>query len=346
MIFIGPFPDPVHGQSLATQNLYDFLKRENLNIQTVNVSGSLFRKILMNLYASILIFFSKKTSVYISLNSNKGLILNLLMVFSARVRNFEVFLHYHAYDHIRRKTLTLKLLSRISGGKAQHIVLGKAMEDDLKDCIGYNSKIIILNNSKLIHQKYNKKSNELSLIRLGHLSNLTKEKGLTITINTAIYLSKFLNIELYLAGPATSEEIKNEIIRAKEALGSALIYLGPIYDDRKNNFYDHINFFIFPSQYKNEAEPLVVLEALAAGIPVIASDIGCISGDLSNKGGVVFKTDESFPQSSYKYLEGIQRNKAYNRSSLNAREQFLDLLNQSDNQLRSLLWNIKQGEKK
>lgn len=345
MIFIGPFPKPIHGQSLATQNLYDFLSHEGLNIKSINTAGNYVKKLLMHFYALVIILLTKKSSTYISLNSNNGLVLNLILILAARLKKNKLFLHYHAYDHIRRKTITLKILAKFSGAKAFHIVLGEMMKNDLGECIGNNKKIIILNNSKLIQQEYDsEKESNYPVIRLGHLSNLTKEKGLITTIDTAIFLKNFFNIELYLAGPIVSDEINNEIIRAKHTLKDSLIYLGGVYGDEKNKFYQNIDFFIFPSQYKNEAEPLVVLESLAAGVPVIASDIGCISGDLDNKGGIALTIDEKFNQLIYEYLNEIYMKNLYKEKSIAAREQFLNLLNKSDNELKFLLENIREGE--
>ncbi len=61
---------------------------------------------------------------------------------------------------------------------------------------------------------------------------------------------------------------------------------GPIYGLDKQVFFNTIDVFVFPSRYVNEAEPLVIHEALAYGLPVIATDRGCIAGLVGN-GGLV-----------------------------------------------------------
>ena len=40
--------------------------------------------------------------------------------------------------------------------------------------------------------------------------------------------------------------------------------------------FDTSDLFVFPSAYTNEAQPLVVLEAMAAGVPVITSNIATL----------------------------------------------------------------------
>ncbi|MHA3091607.1 glycosyltransferase family 4 protein [Acinetobacter brisouii] len=341
MIFIGPFPKPIHGQSLATQNIFDFLNSKSIMIKKIDVSSTGVKKIMMHLYACFVILFAGKTSVYISLNSNKGLILNLFLVLAARLRGAKLYLHYHAYDHIRRKTLVLYWLAKCAGKDACHIVLGQTMASDLRESIGFDLNTFILNNSKLIQQSYNITQKKTSVIRLGHLSNLTKEKGLTTTIDTAIYLSNFFSIELYLAGPAESQYVKDEIEKVKLALGDHIKYLGPLYGDDKDKFYRSIDYFIFPSQYKNEAEPLVVLEALAAGVPVIASDVGCIADDITSKSGLSIKVDDYFAEKTKEYISEMEQESNYKHASLNARHRYLELLEISACQLNKLSENMK-----
>lgn len=345
MLFIGPFPSPVHGQSLATKHIHDYFLDNGINLRVVNISGNLLKKIIMHLYACFMIFFFNEKSIYISLNSNNGLILDLFIVIIARIKKTSIFLHYHAYDHIRRNSWTLRVLGKLAGKKCQHIVLGHKMLKDLRNCIGEDKRIIILNNSKLIKESsvINNYRN-LDKVRLGHLSNLTIEKGLRTTIDLAIYLDQYFEIELFLAGPIQSDEVDKEIRKAKDLLGDNLKYLGPVYDEDKNKFYSQINFFVFPSSYKNEAAPLVVLESLAAGVPVIASNIGCIIDSVGKNGGIVLEINSDFPELVYRYINDIVQNKSYEGISKNATSQFKILLEESQKKLDEIVVYIKKDE--
>ena len=342
MIFIGPFPKPVHGQSLATQSMFEFFLQAGFSLKKVNVSSTGLKKILEHIYACLVILFSSKTAVYISLNSNKGLILNILLVLVARLKGSKLYLHYHAYDHIRRKSKVLYLLTKLAGKNACHIVLGETMAKDLSQCTDFELDTCIINNSKLIQLNSSAEKQCSPFIRIGHLSNLTQEKGLTHTINTAIYLNDFFTIKLYLAGPATSEYVQEEISRAKEALGENIEYLGPLYGEAKDKFYSEIDYFIFPSQYKNEAEPLVVLEALSAGVPVIASRIGCIADDIGATGGISLNVDEIFKSNVKDYLIHVEQDITYSKASINAKNRFEELLVVSKEQLQLLVERMRK----
>ncbi|OYU71979.1 MAG: hypothetical protein CFE32_25085, partial [Alphaproteobacteria bacterium PA3] len=54
-------------------------------------------------------------------------------------------------------------------------------------------------------------------------------------------------------------------------------YWGAVGAEEKKRFFEAVAFFVFPTQYKNEAEPVVILEALSAGVPVVAFQRGCIA---------------------------------------------------------------------
>ena len=74
--------------------------------------------------------------------------------------------------------------------------------------------------------------------------------------------------------------------------GDAFDYRGRVLGPDKARFFDDIDVFVFPTRYTNEAEPLVVLEALRAGKPVIATARGCIADDLPMAAGAVFPEHE------------------------------------------------------
>jgi glycosyltransferase involved in cell wall biosynthesis len=58
-------------------------------------------------------------------------------------------------------------------------------------------------------------------------------------------------------------------------------YYGPVLGDAKKEFFAELNTFVFPTRYRNEAEPLVILEALMNGCPVVANNRGCIRSMLT-----------------------------------------------------------------
>lgn len=116
-----------------------------------------------------------------------------------------------------------------------------------------------------------------SSITLGHLSNLTLEKGLDSVIATFKAMRELRwNVTLILAGPATGFREKRLIAETLNAFPRKVRHLGPIYGQDKTQFFSEVTVFLFPTRYPNEAQPLVLLEALQHGVPLIVNAIGCI----------------------------------------------------------------------
>jgi glycosyltransferase involved in cell wall biosynthesis len=79
-----------------------------------------------------------------------------------------------------------------------------------------------------------------------------------------------------------------------ELLGAAgdVEYVGPVYGGQKERFYRQLDVFLFPTNYANEAEPLVIYEAMRQGVHVIACDRGAIAEMLSNGAGLAFSREQ------------------------------------------------------
>ena len=68
-------------------------------------------------------------------------------------------------------------------------------------------------------------------------------------------------------------------------------YLGPVYGEAKRDFYQRLDILLFPTRYINEAEPLVIHEAIRSGVHVMACARGAIGEVLSNGAGLVFEQE-------------------------------------------------------
>jgi len=109
-------------------------------------------------------------------------------------------------------------------------------------------------------------------LRLGFISNLTAEKGLDTALELASRVSKTRagGVVLAVAGPVNDTSV---VPLLRDPLVS---YCGPVHAERKEKFFNSIDYLLFPTRYRHEAEPLVVIEAVSRGVPVLATEIGCI----------------------------------------------------------------------
>ena len=117
------------------------------------------------------------------------------------------------------------------------------------------------------------------VVKIVFLSNLEPSKGPMEFLKMAKSLvEKRKDVKFILAGPKISEPFQKKIINyiRKEGLSDFIEMPGGIYGTEKEKFFHESDIFVFPTYYDLEAFPLVNLEAMRAGLPVVSSDEGSI----------------------------------------------------------------------
>jgi len=105
---------------------------------------------------------------------------------------------------------------------------------------------------------------------VGHVGRLAPEKNLEfVTRAVAQFLKKEAKAHFLIGGTGPSEESIKEIM-TKEGLADRLHLAGMLKGKELVNAYHAMDVFVFASQ--SETQGLVVTEAMAAGIPVVAVD--------------------------------------------------------------------------
>jgi glycosyltransferase involved in cell wall biosynthesis len=122
---------------------------------------------------------------------------------------------------------------------------------------------------------------------------LSNAKGLAETIDTfAVLRQGGVDVELSLAGEANSREAKRLIAQAVADSAGRVEHLGPVYDRDKSRFFANIDAFVFPTH--SESWGLVVGEAMAAGVPVIAFKRGCMATVVGTEAGLLVDPQAAF----------------------------------------------------
>jgi glycosyltransferase involved in cell wall biosynthesis len=118
-------------------------------------------------------------------------------------------------------------------------------------------------------------------------------------------------------------------------------YIGPKYGTDKDDFYEEIDILVFPTRYINEAEPLVILEAMCRGIPIIAYGRGCIPEILYADCGKVVDTRQEFvPAAMEQIIKWLWNPKVFEAASRAASGRFLEIYVQNSTHWLGLLKNL------
>lgn len=111
-------------------------------------------------------------------------------------------------------------------------------------------------------------------LRLVFLSRIIPEKGVGLAITAVERLNAELGrtaarLDIYGPVETPGRAWFDELV---DATGSAVHYRGSLPPDAVQERLTHYDAMLFPSYYSGEAFPGVILDAMIAGIPVIASD--------------------------------------------------------------------------
>jgi glycosyltransferase involved in cell wall biosynthesis len=348
LVAIGPWPPFIVGQSIATAALVRNLEGGGVRIRAVDTAprnpGGKWAQRLSRVPRYVWALFALAAGrrapwVYISVDAGIGVYVNILCAALARLRGSRVMAHHHNYSYIAQPSGRMALFCRAAGPDAVHITLCELMGRELRDRYGGAIRQTLeLSNTYTVGVDKGPKTAPPERFTLGHLSNLCVEKGLVTAINCLRLLRRAdVDAMLRLAGPATDRKAAAIIEAGKAEFGDALVYDGLLCGAAKDEFYRAISVFLFPTEYRNEAQPLVVLETLAAGTPVVAYGRCCIPRDLGQVGGLIVPMAASFEQVALpRLLEWANDSAALERASVASRRRVEELQRQGEEHLQSL----------
>jgi glycosyltransferase involved in cell wall biosynthesis len=351
---IGSFPPPVHGMSLV--NLEIKKKIVSLGIQptVIDLSAlslnralylrlSRIRKILIGLIKFIkTIMFGTGGSLYIGISGGIGQLYDLSFICIGRFYKIRIFIHHHSYAYLHNKKLITWLLISLAGHKATHIVACEDMGGRLKTL--YSSLINIAIISGIITTDRPicpDQSIKKSLKTIGFISNISVEKGIIEFIDVVSRLEKDgAEINALIAGPfqdkKTEALVMNRLLKLKSTK-----YVGPKYGEERSAFYENIDVLLFPSNYVNESEGLVIHEAMSHRVPVIARARGCIDSIIQPKNGLTVECNQDFVGIAAKKLRLWQKSPfKFQQVSLCALQRFLTYQADELNKLEKLCLKI------
>jgi glycosyltransferase involved in cell wall biosynthesis len=305
LLAIGPLPPPVHGYSLITSLVIERLQRA-VSVEVVNIApqnlvrGWLYHLTRMRRAAAALWALLRRPAhgraLYLAIAGGAGVLYDIPFAAAARLRGHRIFIHHNAFTYLTRRSRWTAMLVALAGRDSTHICLCPTMARRLREHYPRARHAVVLSNAALVAPAGVARPTGGGGFRIGFLSNLIPEKGLDTAIATlAALCERRTDVTLVVAGPIVGPSAQQMIDAAKQRFGCAFDYRGAVYGAEKTRFFHDVDVLLFPSRYANEAQPLVVLEALAHGVPVIATARGCIPDDLTEGGIVVFPETEFVP---------------------------------------------------
>jgi glycosyltransferase involved in cell wall biosynthesis len=225
-----------------------------------------------------------------------------LFVRAATRLGYKVFVHHHAYMYIDKFDEKMARIDRSMGAGHVHLMHCQKMIDDFRRQYSSHSQCEYMFPSFASLPPGEARREVPKPFRLGFLANLTLAKGLDLVLNTFRALrERKSDVRLCLAGPCATADAQRLVSDALKEFGETLTYIGPVFDERKIEFFNSIDGFLFPS--RTEAWPIVLNEALDAGVPVIATNRGCVRTMVGDRAGLIVENADNYVADATRQVE-------------------------------------------
>jgi glycosyltransferase involved in cell wall biosynthesis len=309
---VGALPPPVTGMTLLTEKVVQaFVERMPVTVASFSEGDARllphirvirFWRAAKCLAKLILHGQVKNARLYLTCNSKGGLKMTALFVKAARRLGYSLYLHHHVYMYIDEYNRNMAWIDRNMSARDVHLMHCPKMIDDFRARYPSKAQFEYLYPSVCSLPLAVPRQHVPKPFRIGFLANLMLAKGIDRVIETLrLLLERGRDVRLKIAGPFVTKEVERLVTDALARYGGSLSYIGPVFDQQKIEYYNSIDCFVFPS--RSEAWPIVLNEALAAGVPIIATNRGCIQTCVGDRAGLVVKDEERYPEAAVRQIE-------------------------------------------
>jgi glycosyltransferase involved in cell wall biosynthesis len=279
--------------------------------------------------------------IYLTIGSSlAGFFRDMIMIWLSWFFRRRVVLHLKGggyLDFFKNRAAWFRFLIRQTISKADTIiVLGDLLRDQFSFIAEIDSKLAVVPNGLPTELQGSEKQlrtrAEGDLIRLLYLSNMIPSKGYLDVLEACRILSVERKVPIkcdfcgaFVATINDDVEISPEAAESsfhhlvdEKGLTNIVQYHGTVRGDRKRDVLREADVFVLPTAYPWEGQPISIIEALAYGLPVIATQYrGIPEQVLDGSNGLLL--NEKSPEAIADAVEKMWRDPAlYERFSQNA----------------------------
>jgi glycosyltransferase involved in cell wall biosynthesis len=305
VLLIGPTPPPYHGVAVATQVLLDSTLAEEFSLVHLDISDRrgiqhvnqpdlhdvvLFLRQWIRLLA--LLIRRRPHLVHIPVSqSSVGFVRDSAFIWPVYLAGGRVVLHLHGGNFrawyeacgAGMKAYVRAVVKRA----ARMVVLGESLRG-LFDGLVSSQRVAVVPNGVEWPETASRECNAARKrrFRVLYVGTLNRQKGALVLL-AAVPLVEAVrqDIEFVFAGPwsNTRDQAEADAFVAKRGIADAVSFIGLVAGDEKRAAFESSDLFVFPG-LQQEGQPLVVIEAMAAGLPVLFTDRGCIRETVADAG--------------------------------------------------------------
>ncbi len=291
ILFILHLPPPVHGAALVGSAIRESaLVNDAFDMRYINLSSSAtleqVGRFSLGKVRAVFRLLSKVRRtvrewkpdlVYMTPSSTMpGLLKDALTACLVRRKGCKVVLHFHNKGVAARQNRFVDdRLYRMLFRDASVILLSERLYPDIRKYVP-EERVSYCPNGVSVPAIVREPK---AVPRILFLSNMIRSKGVSVLVDACRILGeRGIPFRCSLVG-ALSADYPGESLPAEireKGLEGCVFYEGPRYGDEKWKAFSEADVFAFPTFYPDECFPLVVLEAMGAGLPVVTTAEGAL----------------------------------------------------------------------
>ena len=297
ILLVSPLPPPEGGIAIWTKQYLKYCEENDIDVSIVNIALTGRRSNKINSGRSILdeikrTFFiindlkKKLKSIkpeYVHINTacaKWGYFRDALCVSIAKRSGAKVIFHYRCtiQDKLGHSRIKRNLFSKTTAKADVVLTLNKLSENFVKEHVP-SANVITVPNFIAVDSKCDKFEVADKIERVLYVGHVQFDKGVREIFKAA---ESFPDIDFTLAGPV-AEEVKQVKCPDNVKL------IGRIEHSEVHGLMKNSDVFLFPSYTEGFSNAMV--EAMACGLPIIASDVGANKDMIESHGGIIVSAE-------------------------------------------------------
>lgn len=323
VLILGKIPPPYYGTSVSMQIIMHSELNTTYNLIPINTNvhtsldtlgklsvDKLKKNIAMyiNLYRTIKATRPQCAVIPVS-QTTIGFVKDAVFIWICRLMNVKVLVHLHGSvlldwytkSNFVVKKITATTLAKTSGA----VVLGNNLKYIFEPFLPLHKIYVVPNGANYTFELTTKSIDKLHIL---YLANLQATKGIDDLIQALIILKQkyTTRFECTIIGAWRDEATKNRCMQLVTIHALPVTFKGIVTGADKNQYYQQANVFVFAPRAP-EGHPWVVVEAMAAGLPIISTNKGAITESVID-GHNGFIVDDTAPAQIAQRLNELYTN--------------------------------------
>jgi glycosyltransferase involved in cell wall biosynthesis len=295
ILVVGALPPPFNGMSVVFSTLCESVLTERYQFDILDISDNRdlsnvgkfdFVNVLLALKHGMVFLFriisNRPNLVYLSIaQGTLGFIRDALFLIPSRIFGLPVIVHLHGSEFqkfFQGSSFAVKAIIKYSLNKvARAIVLGDSLIEQF-DGLVPREKIVVVSNGIQTSSGQIERTVRKGVVCVAFLGSLKKRKGFLeiIQIIPKVIASE-KNTIFRFAGEKCElgTYIEATSFLRENSLEKYVEFAGVVQGEEKYKFLDDADVFCFPP-IEPEGQPLVIIEAMSRGLPVVSTPMGAI----------------------------------------------------------------------